>query len=300
MDGTGSSIDQLEAEAARLIDSDPAAAAERAREILRSRPDHGDALRLLAEALRRQQRPAEAQEAEIRAIDASGRIPALAEAARALAEGRQEQAEDLLLPYLRRHPTDSAALVILAEIAFRIGAYSRSEAFLGNVLARVPAYERARLTLARVQLAQARLAETGRTLDLLLERDADHREALMMKASVLDQLGDHEQAAELQESLVRREPRSAELRVGQGHKLRTLGRTEEAAAAYREALRLDPRCGVAWWALADLKTQSFDDADVAAMSEALETDEPARNDLSQLHFALSRAFEECGLFEKSF
>jgi tetratricopeptide (TPR) repeat protein len=299
VEGTGSSIDRLQSEAARLLDSDPAAAADRARAILELEPGRGGALRLLAAALRRLGRHEEAQPAEMEAISASGRIPVLAQVAQALASDRQEQAEDLLLPYLRRHPEDCAALVMLAEIGFRIGAYARSEGFLRNVLSRAPAYVAARLMLARVQLAQALPAAAGATLEPLLKQDPDHSEALMMKASLLDQLGDHEQAAQLQEKLLRLEPRAAGLWVGYGHKLRTTGRSAEAAAAYRQALQVDPACGDAWWALADLKTECFRDDDVAAMERVL-AGGARRNDTPQLHFALARACEEKGLIAESF
>ncbi|HEX8381700.1 MAG TPA: sulfotransferase [Allosphingosinicella sp.] len=299
MGGTGNSIDRLASEAARLLDSDPAAAADRAREILRIDAASGDALRLLAAALRRLDRHEEAQRAEMEAIGASGRIPALAEAARALASGRQEQAENLLIPHLRRHPQDSAALVMLAEIGFRIGAYGRSEAFLRNVLARAPAYSAARLALARVQLAQALPAAASATIDPILEQDPDHREALMMKASLLDQLGETERAAQLQERLLRLQPGSPGLWIGLGHNLRTTGRSGEAAAAYRQALRIDPSSGDAWWALADLKTETFGEEDIGSLKRSL-AGGARRNDAAQLHFALSRACEEKGLIGESF
>lgn len=288
------------AEATRLLDIDPSASERRARDILRIEPAHGGALRLLAAALRRLERHGEAQQAEMEAIRASALIPDLALAARALAEDRQQQAEDLLLPYLQRYPTDSAAIVMLAEIGIRIGAYSRSEAFLSNVLSRVPAYSQARLALARLQLAQARLTEASETLDWFGRHDPGNAEALMMKAAVLDQLGEYERAAALQEALLRREPRSAALWVGYGDKLRTMGRTDEAAAAYRNALRLERSCGDAWWALADLETLSFNDDDVRALTEVLEADRPGRHDAPQLHFALAKAYEEAGRVEDSF
>ncbi len=300
LQGIDSSTDRRFAEATRLLDSDPSAAVERARNILRTEPAHGDSLRLLAAALRRLERYDEAQQAEMEAISASALIPDLVQAAEALAEGRQARAEDLLLPYLRRHPTDGAAIVMLAEIGFRIGAYGRCEAFLRNVLSRAPAYARARLVLARLQLAQARLAEASETLDGFGRQDPVDAEALMMKAAVLEQLGDYERSAALQEALLRREPRSAALWVGYAHKLRTMGRPAEAATAYRNALGIERSFGDAWWGLADLGTLSFDKGDVRAMTEALEADRPGRNDAPQLHFALAKAHEDEGRIEDSF
>ena len=54
-----------------------------------------------------------------------------------------------------------------------------------------------------------------------------------------------------------------------GHALKTVGRQQDGIAAYRRGLALAPTLGELWWSLANLKTVSFDDADVAAMTEAL-------------------------------
>ena len=54
-----------------------------------------------------------------------------------------------------------------------------------------------------------------------------------------------------------------------GHALKTVGRQDDAIAAYRKAIELEPQLGEAWWSLANLKTFRFAAADLAAMRAQL-------------------------------
>jgi hypothetical protein len=54
-----------------------------------------------------------------------------------------------------------------------------------------------------------------------------------------------------------------------GHALKTAGRRPDSIAAYRRAIALEPTLGEAYWSLANLKTFTFSNADVAAMRAAL-------------------------------
>lgn len=50
----------------------------------------------------------------------------------------------------------------------------------------------------------------------------------------------------------------------------------------------------AWWSLANLKTVRFDDADVAAMEEALRTPGLGDDDRLHLEFAVGKAMHDTG------
>ena len=74
--------------------------------------------------------------------------------------------------------------------------------------------------------------------------------------------------------------------------LKTVGRQAEGIAAYRRAIDLEPALGEAWWSLANLKTVTFDDADIAAMEAALAAPDLSDEDRFHLDFALGKAFED--------
>src|SRR6185369_10013057 len=84
----------------RLLEKEPEAAVEQAREILARDEENRQALRLLARALRRLGRHAEGSDAELSAIKAASNEPALVGAAQAIQAGNLNQAEHLVRPYL--------------------------------------------------------------------------------------------------------------------------------------------------------------------------------------------------------
>src|SRR3546814_16108696 len=81
--------------------------------------------------------------------------------------------------------------------------------------------------------------------------------------------------------------------------MKTVGRSEEAVAAYRRSLEIDPANVFAWWGLANLRTVRLSDHDVDLLEGALRS---ARDDLHrvQLHFALGKALGDLSRSELSF
>ena len=68
----------------------------------------------------------------------------------ALARNEISAAERLLKPFLQRHPTDVAAIRMLAEVAGRIGRYEDAENLLRRALELCPSFAAARFNLAIV------------------------------------------------------------------------------------------------------------------------------------------------------
>jgi tetratricopeptide (TPR) repeat protein len=293
-------LEQALANGNRLLRSEPKAAAAQAREILKVDPVEGDALRLLAKALRRTGQDAEAEQAELDAIKASSHNPILVDAAIALGERRLNAAEHLLRPYLARKPDDAAALRMLAEIAARVGALPDAEKLLREALELAPGYTSARLRLSAVLVQRNHLAESLAVLDELIGRDPESAQAKGTKAATLGRLGDYQEALKLYEELLERSPDKPGIWMSYGHLLNTVGRLEDCISAYRRAIALNPHHGEAWWSLANLKTVRLDSSDVAQMSAALGT--PGLDDDSRLHlhFALGKAYEDAGEHKLSF
>ena len=65
-------------------------------------------------------------------------------------------------------------------------------------------------------------------------------------------------------------PQNPELHLSLGHALKTQGRRSEAELEYREAVRLRPGFGDAYWSLANLKTYRFTDDELATMREQVD------------------------------
>lgn len=297
--GTGE-LEEALAHGWRLLAQDPRAAAAQAREILRLTPHQGDALRLMARALRMLGRTAEADLADMAAIKSSSHVPALVDAARALAENRLNDAEHLLRPHLERHPSDAAATRMLAEIAARVGDLDSAEQLLRHALSLAPAYSAARLRLARTLLLRNRPAESLKILDTILTSDPHHRAATGSRAAALGSIGEYDEAIAIYERLLEQQPDEAGIWMSYGHLLNTVGRTDESIAAYRRATAINPGYGEAWWSIANLKTVRLDEADIVRMTQALEQPELDEVKRLHLHFALGKAHEDARRYEPSF
>ena len=279
----------------RLLRRSPRLAAEQAREILAVVPGNADASRLLGAALRLIGEHDAASEAELAAITASIRDPQIMRAAHALVDNDLPAAEAILRPLLHERPTDVAAIRMMAELAARVGRFADSERLLRRALELAPAFVAARANLATLFYRQHRWADALAELDRI-EVDAvdpDSGDAQRsLRAATLGRLGGYEEAIDLYRQVLGSHPRQPKVWMSLGHMLKTVGRQDEAIAAYRRAIDIGPTLGEAWWSLANLKTVRFSEADMAAMTAALDASGLDENDRLHLHFALGKGNED--------
>ena len=107
---------------------------------VRIKPDVGDAWRLLGDHLSAMGDGAAADDAYANHVRHSKRDPRLLAPATALCENRIPEAESVLREHLKRHPTDVAAIRMLAEVAARIGRYADAENLLARCLELAPGF----------------------------------------------------------------------------------------------------------------------------------------------------------------
>lgn len=288
------------AHAARLVTVDPAAAEAQAREILKVAHDHPDALRLLGAALRRQGDTKGAEAAYLRSVKASVGDPQLIQAATALCENRLAVAEQTLRGVLMARPTDVAAIRMLAETGMRLGRYDDAENLLARCVELAPGFTAARHNYATVLYRQNKSPAAIAQVDILLAEDPGNPGYRNLKAAALARIGEYAQAIALYAGVLKDQPRQPKVWMSYGHALKTVGRQAEAIEAYRRCVALAPQFGEAWWSLANLKTVTFGEADVAAMAGQLTRADLTDEDRFHLEFALGKAREDAGAFEASF
>ncbi|QGN53649.1 sulfotransferase [Novosphingobium sp. Gsoil 351] len=288
------------AQARQLLADNPAAALAALRPLTRTDPPDADAWRLAGRALRALGRVAEAEQAELAAIDAAAHDPELQRAALALADNRLGEAEPRLKARLKAIPTDVAAIRMLAELAGRIGRHRDAENLLRRALELAPAFHAARSNLATVLHRQNRTPEALAELDTLIAAEPEHLGHANLRAAALTKVGEFDEALTLYETVLEKPPGHPRIWMSYGHALKTVGRSEDSVAAYRKAIALQPSLGEVWWSLANLKTVRFAQADVVAMRAALTGADLAEEDRFHLHFALAKALEDAGESDDAF
>lgn len=243
---------------------------------------------------------AAAEAAYTRAITAQVKDPELMEAALALSKGDNGAAEALLRDYLKRYPTDVAAIRMLAELGIRLGRYGDAQALLERALELAPGFTAARHNYALALHRAIKSEDALVQLDHLLAVDPRNPAYLSLRAAALGRIGEYAESIDIYARLLADYPNQPKVWMSQGHALKTVGRTSEAIEAYLKAIALAPGLGEAWWSLANLKTFRFTDAHLAAMRGALDDDSLEEDDRLHLDFALGKALEDRKDYEASF
>jgi len=270
------------------------------RRAVQLKPDLADAWRALGDHLTAIGDATGADAAYLQQIKAATRDPRLLAPAVALQENRIPVAEALLRDHLAQHPTDVAALRMLAEVAGRLGRYEDAEALLTRCLELAPSFTAARHNRAVVLTRQNRAIEALAEARLLLDREPRNPGYRSLMAAIQSQLGEYGECIRLYEGVLADYPKQPKVWMSYGHGLKTAGRTDEAIGAYRKATSIAPQLGEAWWSLANLKTFRFEPADLETMRRQLARDDIAHEDRLHLHFALGKAFEDAAQYSDSF
>ena len=285
---------------AASIPNDAGRACARARAVVRDYADSPRARRVLALALRRIGNISEAERAELKAIELGLRQPAVLAAEKALADGKLEDAELAIRPYLRENPDDAGAALILGTIAQRCGAPKEAENLFRRSALLAPSYLEARILLAKLFHETGRFEEALLVVDEILERDRNHLATLTLKAGLLTQYRRLDEAISVYRRLIRAHSGDVLGWLNYAYILKTVGHVGDAISAYRKALQIDPARGVAWWAMGNLKTFEFQIEDVESMRRGLQRDDIEDDDRIHLHFALGKALGDRGEYEEAF
>ena len=277
--------------------SEATAAVRRAVEL---KPDMPDAWRSLGDLLIIQGDAPGADLAYARQLQLSTRDPRLQAAAAALLENKIPDAEAALRTHLMKHPTDVAALRMLAEVASRLGRLSDAEQLLLRCLELAPSFNAARHNYALILYRRDRPGEALRELKRLLQEEPRNPAYLNSLAVVLARVGDYADSIETYTQVLSRNPNNAKIWLSYGHALSATGRVQESITAYRRSIGLVPNLGEAYWSLANLKTFRFEARELDEMRTRLQRTDLGEEDRFHFHFALGKALEDAAEYAGSF
>ena len=251
----------------------------------RAEPERMDSFDLAADELNAQRRV---------------RSPRLRKITSHLLNDSVELAEKELTEHLAGFPDDADAISLMARTKVRLGRRSEAISLLERCLELAPDFAAARFNYANLLVQQKKFSAALNEVDRLLDQDGRNPLFLQMKADILATIGESEQALIIFGQLAAENPGHAESWVNWGHTLRAMGFQEKSIAAYRSVIESRPSYGLAWWSLADMKTVRFSDADIGAMQEQLRRVDIASDDRIILQFSLGKAYEDLGVFDRSF
>ena len=212
-------------------------------------------------------------------------------------EGRVGQAERLCRNFLKQHPRHIEAMRLLAAIGVGHGIYEDAEFLLESAMAFAPDHRGALVDYINVLHKRQKFRKSLAAAERLLSSDRNSPANHLIYANQAMAAGDFARALDIYDDVLAANPHSPLARdenvwLTRGHALKTAGRVRDAVAAYRQAARLRPEFGDAWWSLANLKTYRFHAAERDRLATLVDTPGIAVADRVHLLFALGKALED--------
>ncbi|HEX3431545.1 MAG TPA: sulfotransferase [Rhizomicrobium sp.] len=286
------------------------------RAVTRRAPTHPGAWSKLAELLRvagKDKAAEEAAAAALRYKDQAAkwwpsrdfRLPVQLEAAKraletSLAGKNRKQQMAALRKHLVENPTDAAATQLLSEVAWLEGDKFTSTALLERTLELSPSYHAARHDLVTKLLDEREFVRALEQVAILVRDAAENPVYRALHAEVLETFGKISDAVTVMEELTRQFPQHPRLWLKYGFLLRSAGRGDESARAFRRCLEISPTDGEGYAALADLKGDNLTEADVNTIRTHLADPSLEPSSRMRMYYALGQTLERFGDFAASF
>ncbi|MEL7738916.1 sulfotransferase [Citromicrobium bathyomarinum] len=217
-----------------------------------------------------------------------------------LHEGRLLRAEEICRHYLRARPQETEGMRLLAQIGIRLGVLDDAEFLLESAVAFAPEDIQLRLDYIDALRRRQKFERSREEAEALYARDPDNPLFQSHLAIESLQTGDYDRAFELFDQVLKALPHDPATLTSRGHALKTMGRQADAVESYSAAFAAKPDHGDAYYALANLKTYRFTDAEMAAMRDQAARPELAFMDRVHIAFALGKGHEDRGEYAESF
>lgn len=217
-----------------------------------------------------------------------------------IAQGKLVVAEQRVRDFLKRHPHHIEAMRLLADIGVRLGVLDDAELLLESAVAMAPEQLQLRVDYLQTLRKRQKFAAALEQARYLLAQQPDNLQFKSLCAIELMQTGDYQQALALLDEVLVQLPEEPVTLTTRGHALKTAGDSALAVDSYQRATVANPRHGEAWYALANLKTYQFNDAQLAQMSALVSDASLPVADRVHLCFALGKGFEDSADYPQSF
>ncbi len=253
----------------------------------------------LGKALAQCGRGKEADEAFEKSFKLSPTRDALARASQLHQQGKFEEAEKIYRQVLSQEPNNVDALRMLAMIAAAANKPLDSERLLRKVISLAPDFALAQLDMGRNLKEQDRYDEAIPYFKKAIALEPNNAHSYFLLGGVLAPAAQTQEAADNYKKCLSINPQHAAALLGLGHVLKTLGQQEEGIQAYRDCIKLKPENGETYWSLANLKTFSFSEDELAEMVKMVDTQTLEAQSEVNFLFALGKAYEDKKDFDQA-
>jgi len=169
-----------------------------------------------------------------------------------------------------------------------------------RALALKPDYLEAHLNLASA-CRELRLYEAAMDhLQQVITLQPEYAEAWLNMGNILLEQQRVEQALQYYEKSHALKPGQAQTVFNIGNAHMVLGDFDKAMTCFRQSLQLRPDFGDAFGTISTIKRFSTGDEDIKTMETLLQQPDLAIRDRISIHFALGKAYEDCGQYKQAF
>jgi tetratricopeptide (TPR) repeat protein len=217
-----------------------------------------------------------------------------------LRAGRKDEAIETLRNALRENADNVDAMRALAQIYWRDEKHlSDAEALLRRATTLAPGYTAAWMLLGAILHEANRHPESIECYRTAATLEPANAAAWGGLGNAYAHTGEVQKSAEAYKRSLALNADAPGVQMGYGHVMKTLGDQAAALRAYRAAIAGKPDFGEVYWSMANLKVFRFEDDEVAAMEDQVERSDLA--DIADIHFrfALGKACEDMGDYEKA-
>ena len=226
--------------------------------------------------------------------------PQLLTVASLIQEGRYLKAEAMCRQFLQANGHHVEAMRFLAEIGTKFNVLDEAEFLLESALVLEPENAGAHYDYVEVLNKRQKFAQALDEATVLRAKEPDSPQIDMLCANQNLAVGNFDTALNIYRDCAKQTPNNPAIHLTLGHALKTTGRQQDAIDAYRQAYRVKPDFGDAYWSLANLKTYAFDPEQIASMRKHEAEKSTALVDRYHLCFALGKALEDQGDYAAAF
>jgi tetratricopeptide (TPR) repeat protein len=219
--------------------------------------------------------------------------------AQALGLGRPDQAAAQLAAVLASNPDHPEVLRLHAGILSLSGKHPEARTAIERAVELRPMDALYHNSLGTVLAAAGDFDDAIRALHRACELEPGLSTGWYNLGVMLTRCVRNEEATEALQRAVELAPDNMDARALLGDLLRMRGDVEASTAEYRKVLAQQPWTGMAWWGLADLRTDALTSDDLDRMRTALRDSRATDDDRIAIGFALAKALDEQGNYGDS-